>query len=134
MPTKPSQPAIAPRGPSGVAPRGLSPAVKKADASFGNKPVGKAVNACVVHWFAILLRRQFYPGKRPAWWTPEKHPGYAEPYPFEPYEANTTAGKKTGMLSANGMVSIGGIPAGICQCQFKQFHTEIKKQFDKELK
>jgi hypothetical protein len=129
MPTKPSQPVIAPRGPSGVAPRGLPPAVRGADAAFSNKPVGKPVNSCVVHWIKVSLVRQPDLKARPAWWPPQK----GLPYNSEPYDADTTQGKKNGSLDGQGSVKFNNIPAGTCQFQFKKFHEKIKQHFKEQL-
>lgn len=114
---------------------GLGPAVKAADANFTGKPVGGAVNACAVHWVAVSLRAEPNLSRRPGWWPPTKETAYNRvPYPYEPFEADTPAGKKSGSLDPYGAVTFMNIPAGTCRFQFKKFYEEIDKFFDEALK
>lgn len=96
---------------------------------FNNKPAGVPVKACVVHWIKVSLVRHPDLNARPKWW-PRARP---LPYASEPYDADTTQGKKSGSLDGRGSVKFNNIPAGTCQFQFKKFHEKIEQYFKEKL-
>jgi hypothetical protein len=107
----------------------LSFALRNANASFSNTPLGQPIAGCDLHWISVQLIRHPDLTVRPAWWPPPQLP----PYDSEPYKANTTKGKDVGSLNGYGSARYDNIPAGTCQFHFDRFYEKIDQFFREKL-
>jgi hypothetical protein len=106
---------------------GPSTTTKSPAPPFGNNPVGCATQQCAkTHWITIDLVKDIK-DDRPKWWKKEAK---SQPYPYEPFSAVITDGRKKGALDGSGSTDYRPIPQGSCSIQFTQFYKGIVAQLE----